>query len=118
MINVKSIPECYNSVVDLKLENVNVEIIPSLTNLKKLNIVNCNSLITISDNMPNLIELECFKNNNLVNLPTITSLTSLNVIDCPNIIKIPESYDKLEKLTLIDLDKLEEIPEKYNNLLK
>ena len=68
--------------------------------------------------MPNLIELECFKNNNLVNLPTITSLTSLNVIDCPNIIKIPESYDKLEKLTLIDLDKLEEIPEKYNNLLK
>ncbi len=118
MINIKSIPECYNSIIELELDNVNIEVIPSLTNLKKLNIVNCNNLINISDNMPNLTDFYCFNNNNLVNLPSITSLTSLDIMDCPSIIKIPESYDKLEKLKLYCLDNLEEIPERYEHLLK
>ncbi|XP_014521076.1 probable disease resistance protein At5g66900 [Vigna radiata var. radiata] len=119
-----------NNLKRIRLEKVSIPPLCILKNLRKLSIHMCNTRQTferysISDAMPNLVEMSIDYCKDLVKLPdglcNITPLKKLSITNCHRLSALPRDLAKLENLEVLRLcscSDLAEMPDSVKGLNK
>ncbi|KAE9614333.1 putative winged helix-turn-helix DNA-binding domain, leucine-rich repeat domain, L [Lupinus albus] len=116
----------------IRLERISVPSLVKLKNLKKLSLYMCNmsqafesNTITVSDALPNLVELSIDYCKDMVELPTgvcdITPLVKLDITNCHKLSALPKEIGNLVNLELLRLSSctdMECLPDSIGSLSK